>query len=260
MKKVNVLWTGGWDSTFRIMQLSTKKVTIQPYYLKDNRQSEKIELDTIREITEIVRNRASTNCVLEDVISIRVSEVQADDQITEAYRKLFLQFKNENRLNLGSQYEWLARFAKSIGTLDLSIEKGTKPIVAIEHYGALKKVDDRVIGEYYMVDESRSPEHLNKVFGYYHYPLVEFSKLAMKKEAEDNGFIDVMNRTWFCHKPVNNQPCGVCNPCASTIDEGFQYRFTEAALRRYRTKKIIKPIENTVLYKGIRKLFRIIRS
>lgn len=39
---INVLWTGGYDSSFRIVQLSKNKVTIQPYYLSDNRKCEKM--------------------------------------------------------------------------------------------------------------------------------------------------------------------------------------------------------------------------
>ena len=39
MKKVKVLWTGGFDSTFRVTQLSRMDVEIEPYYLSDGRLS-----------------------------------------------------------------------------------------------------------------------------------------------------------------------------------------------------------------------------
>ena len=32
MKHINVLWTGGLDSTFRILELSKADVEVQPYY------------------------------------------------------------------------------------------------------------------------------------------------------------------------------------------------------------------------------------
>lgn len=45
MKKrevINVLWTGGYDSSFRMVQLSKSNVMIQPYYLSDKRKCEKM--------------------------------------------------------------------------------------------------------------------------------------------------------------------------------------------------------------------------
>ena len=32
---VHVLWTGGFDSSFRLVQLSKYQVNVQPYYVKD---------------------------------------------------------------------------------------------------------------------------------------------------------------------------------------------------------------------------------
>ena len=31
---VNIFWTGGLDSTFRIVELSQRQCTIQPYYIR----------------------------------------------------------------------------------------------------------------------------------------------------------------------------------------------------------------------------------
>ena len=35
---VNVLWTGGFDSTYRIVELSRLNVVVQPYYLLDEKR------------------------------------------------------------------------------------------------------------------------------------------------------------------------------------------------------------------------------
>ena len=55
-KIVEIFWTGGFDSTFRIVQLSRCNVTIQPYYISDNRKSEKNELKAIEQITNILND------------------------------------------------------------------------------------------------------------------------------------------------------------------------------------------------------------
>lgn len=259
MKTINILWTGGWDSTFRILQLSTKNLTIQPYYLKDNRPCEHLELDTVKNITEDIRSRKETKCVLNNVIAIDVPSLAVDETITASYNKLTADFNRDTNLDLGTQYEWLARFAKSVETLDLSIEKGTKPIAAIKRYGALEKVYDIEIGAYYKIDKSNSPQHIIDVFGQYRYPLVEYSKLDMKKEAEENGFIQIMNKTWFCHRPINNKPCGACNPCIATLEEGFEYRFSSESIERYKMLKRNMPHKNknSLLQRVARKVSRI---
>ena len=43
-------------------------------------------------------------------------------------------------------------------------------------------------------------------------------------EAKENGFYDIMLETWFCYNPINGKPCGICNPCKYTIEEGMGFR------------------------------------
>ena len=239
---VNVLWTGGWDSTFRILQLSTKDIIIQPFYLKDdNRKSQNFELNAIRSITEDIRNLASTQCTIRDVIFMNVSDINEDKDITQAYKNL------AKKHRLGIQYEWLARYSKNINNLEIGDENGRAIdsiiLSAIKANGDIKRIVDDKKGEYYIIDKSVSSKDIIKVFGNYHYPILYYSKLEMKKEAEEKGFIDLMNKTWFCHTPIDNQPCGRCVPCVGTIKKGLEYRLSKAALGRYRRKKIIDPIK-----------------
>lgn len=260
MKTVNVLWTGGWDSTFRIIQLSTKEIIIQPYYLKDNRKSEKNELETINLLTREIRKLTSTKCSLKDVISTNVSDIVKDRDISQAYKDLNISFKKLTNGQLGTQYEWLARYSKNMSHLELSIEKGTKPSIAINLLGGYKKINDDVIGEYYIVDKKISQKEIVMLFGVYHYPLLDYTKLMMKKEAEENGFIDLMNKTWFCHKPIDNAPCGTCSPCEQAIDAGLEYRFTAAALQRHKKHIFLSPIKKTIFFKGLKKAYRLLKK
>ena len=56
--RVNLLWTGGWDSTFRLLQLLlSHRVPVVPYDLEDpTRASTRIELDTMARITAHLRD------------------------------------------------------------------------------------------------------------------------------------------------------------------------------------------------------------
>jgi hypothetical protein len=53
-----------------------------------------------------------------------------------------------------------------------------------------------------------------------------------------------MNKTIFCHRPINNQPCGECNPCEQAMNDGMKYRFSYSALYRYRITMIKKRVRS----------------
>lgn len=255
---VDLLWTGGWDSTFRMLQLSIKDVIVQPHYLiDDSRRSQSFELDAIRSITEDIRNLPSTQCTIRDLILVNVSEINEDRDITQAYKNI------SKKHQLGIQYEWLARYSKNVCKLEIGDENGSAPdsilIGVITANGAIKKILDDNKGEYYIVDQSVSSGDIIKIFGNYHYPILFYNKLEMKKEAEDMGYIDLMNKTWFCHRPIGNQPCGRCVACVGTIKKGLEYRLSRAALGRYKRKMLIDPIKNTLIFRSTRKLKQLIK-
>ena len=126
---VNILWTGGWDSTFRIIQLSAKDIIIQPHYLKDNRKSQNFELNAILSITEDIRKLDSTQCTIRSLILMNVSDINEDKEITQAYQNL------TKKHRLGSQYEWLARYSKNINNLEIGDDCVTHPFDVFQPVG-----------------------------------------------------------------------------------------------------------------------------
>ena len=240
MKTINLLWTGGWDSTYRILQLFKKEVIIQPYYLLDNRNSEKQELQAINTITEIIKKHSETNCIIKELITAKVVDIPEDFEITKSYKDIL---KTDF---FGSQYDWLARFSKNIDNLELTIHEDDKACLIINKHGGVNKKNNTYKGEYFELNSSISSTNLINVFGNYHFPLLKITKLEMKKNAENSGLIDIMNKTWFCHNPVKNKPCGKCNPCLYTIEEGLEYRFSKKIRLKYKKKKLIE-FFNTIL-------------
>jgi hypothetical protein len=229
---VNIFWTGGWDSTFRIVSLAGKEVIIRPYYIKDNRKSEWHELNAISIIRKELINRESTKCILNPVVVLKVSDIPEDPEITAAYN-YFRQISH-----VGSQYEWLARFAKKKKGVELGIVKRGGVCNLIKTHGKIKQVKSSILGTNYLLDHSVSTREIITLFGNFQFPLMELSKAEMKKEAEYKGFIDIMNKTVFCHRPIDNKPCGECPPCHQAINEGMKYRLSDSALYRYRIKKL----------------------
>ena len=239
MKIINVLWTGGWDSTFRILQLSDKEVIIQPLYLIDeNRVSTKLELETIESLTAEILRLETTKCTINQLIIEFVSDVEPDSDITKSYNKIRKEYKSVSGRKLGDQYEWLARFSKKIKNIELGIEKSELITGIAAIFGELKKNRNEVTGEYITVNKEKSSQDLIHVFGNFHFPLLNISKLEMKQIAEERGFIDIMNKTWFCHNPINELPCGKCVPCMQVFAEGLGYRLGKKVLFKYRIKII----------------------
>ena len=120
-KTIYVFWTGGYDSTFRIIQLSLYKVFIQPIYISDNRLSEKNELQAISEITSLLKNRDETKALFFDLIYVEKHSIKSNIDITNSYLKLWEKYK------LGSQYDWLARYAHEHNIkIELGLEKEIK--------------------------------------------------------------------------------------------------------------------------------------
>lgn len=254
MKTVNILWTGGWDSTYRVLRLMDKHVSIQPYYLKDNRKSEEIELKTIEAITEDIRNHPDSKCEILELITMNVSDVPVDVEITKAYKNIL------KKDFYGSQYDWLARFSKKNKNLELCIHEDDKAALIIKKYGNIIKEHDDLIGDYFVLDNEKSSEDLIQVFGNFHFPILTDSKLEMKEWAIHSGLIDIMNKTWFCFQPINNKPCGRCNPCIYAIEEGMEYRFSKSAMRRYRLNRIIKPVKQSGFVKRAKKILKKLRN
>jgi hypothetical protein len=57
-KTIRILWTGGWDSTYRIIELSRQPVAIQPIYVYgDGRVSEPFERRAMQKILTQLKNK-----------------------------------------------------------------------------------------------------------------------------------------------------------------------------------------------------------
>ena len=174
---------------------------------------------------------------------LNTDEIERDDVITRSFASL------SEKKYMGSQYDWLARFSKDYKGIELCVHKDDKANEIIEAFGSSIEINDVNVGKFYKIDTEASCVDLLNVFGNYNFPLLKMTKLEMKKEAERKGFKDALYRSWFCHRPINNLPCGICNPCIYSIEEGMRDRFNMLSLSRYRVKKFAKFIR--ALVKGV---------
>ena len=129
------------------------------------------------------------------------------------------QYKRIRRLHyLGDQYQLLGEYADqfNVRDLELSIHRDDKARDALA--SAVKHYEDDG-GGYYAIDpQSDYPVELFEPF---RFPVFDLTKLEMREIARQRGFDKLLNLTWFCHTPENGKPCGLCNPCLYTIEEGL---------------------------------------
>lgn len=237
-----VLWTGGWDSTFRLLDLVlVRECQVQPYYLVDaERPSTEAEL---RAMTEIRRQLDKINPDagrrLLPLKSAEVVSIEPDANITKAYLDLRRQGP------LGSQYEWLAAFAdkNDLRDLELSIDKGSRPHIILAD--ALKPFVDEGGRSYRLVNTPSDPS-LN-LFRRFAFPLLEMSKVDMDRYAQVNSFRSLLDLTWFCHTPRDGRPCGTCSPCYQVMQAGLAERIPLRGRSMYYISRV---------YRGAKKIAR----
>ncbi|KWX56948.1 hypothetical protein [Mycobacterium sp. NAZ190054] len=222
MGAVDVLWTAGWDSTFRVADLLLNQdAVVQPWYVIDrHRRSTETELASQDRIRACLADLDCTTAHrLLPVRLVKVHEIPSAPAITAAFQKL------REKQFLGEQYEWLARLAEHQQlTLELSIHRDDRA-----HDFLVADVEERD-GSFRLVPHPGDPAL--EVFRRFRFPLFDTTKLDMENVARDGGFSAAMELTSFCHTPVRGKPCGYCNPCRYTFDEGLGRRVPARTLRR----------------------------
>ena len=218
---VNLLWTGGWDSTFRLLQLLLlHRVPVVPHYLQDaTRASTQTELQTMARIGDRLRQAyPHTRELLQPLRIGAVADVADDPEINAALREI------RKRVFIGSQYAWLPAYCKhnAIADIELGVHVDDKVqalvrpfAVAFDHPGGYRSI---------RVDPKHADTPEYRLFRYFSFPLFGIDKVGIDRQAEAEGWSDLMDMTWFCHTPVHGRPCGICPPCVYTIEEGLARR------------------------------------
>jgi len=235
---VRVLWTGGWDSSFRVLHLAlVAGKRIEPHYIIDtNRLSSLRELHAISEIKALlgISHPEASERILNLQVTPRL-EIPDDPAISNSWERL------KQRAPLGRQYDWLARYAKSrdLNDLELSVHVDDKA-----HYFLKGQVEQTPSGTYRLRPGIAGDEEL---FSRFEFPILEYSKTQMRDLAREHGFIEVLEKSWFCHQPKNGVPCGTCSPCIYTIKEGMAYRLPTESMFRYHMSRCRKVLHSPLL-------------
>ncbi len=229
---VNLLWTSGWDSTFRLLQIVfIEKKQVQPYYMDDGeRPSTRIELRQMDRIKEAIADKdISARQLIRNTIVLKYSDDAHDPALAAQFEAV------RNRIFIGQQYLMLAELLKQRGLRDMEL--------SVHIDGRLHKLlqgktimDD---GVYAM--KPLPPEEPMNVFSAFRFPLLDLNKNDMGEITRKHGLLHILNHSWFCHNPDSKErPCGMCNPCYFTVQDGLGRRLPWQSHVRYRLWSLVR--------------------
>lgn len=255
---INLLWTGGWDSTFQLLQLLLiHQQRVTPFYLIDaDRQSTGAELQAMKLIKDrILKEHPHVHKLLGSTQYFSIGDIPANSEITQAFQAIL------KEKEIGTQYDWLSRFCREHGITDMQLcthamsqqVKGRfycKDIVLREPDDSktVSRIDPKFAG---------SPEDI--VFGCFSFPIIGLNKTQMCAISKEQKLDSILNMTWFCHKPTKRLlPCGKCNPCIQAIDEGLGWRIpVRRRIISFFYKRLIRPLIRPI-FLPLRSLLKII--
>ena len=238
---IYVLWTGGWDSTFRLVQIqkeyTDKAVIVQPVYISGNgRKSEAVEIETMNNMLPVLR-KLGPNEIL-DLLIVNLSEIPENEEISSAYNRM------TKEVRLGTQYDWIARLATLYPGIEVGIEKPNGEYSgcseAIAKFGGIIAHNNN-----YYLDKEKSSEDCKLVFGNLAFPIFETTETEMVELVHKWHCEDVMAKIWFCHTPIDGQPCGYCRPCQQKMESHMEWLIPEAGQKRYRFFRMAKKFVGT---------------
>lgn len=210
MKNVNIFWTGGLDSTCRVLELSIMHdVEIQPYYIIiPTRKSSQSEINAINNITNIIRKLPNYNGHLNDLKIYKIYEF-------ENYPDIHKGRCNQKEYKVGYQYSYcadLCRYLNMQCEICLENEPTCSGHRSIKHEVVLceNELD-------YFIDKQKSPK--NNIYNIFENILFPKSIFNMSKKDEIEYItcinVKILDHIIFCHKLTNGELCGECTPCKS---------------------------------------------
>lgn len=254
---MRLFWTGGWDSTYRLVELSRMDLTVEPVYCIDKgRGSLEIERAAMKNILRALQDKPETKAKILPVKEIDIETLPENKEITEAYNTVC------KSVRLGSQYEWLAKVALDYPGIELGIEYPDGTLggctSALNQFAEMKQTNG-----IWKIDCDSSSKECCLIFGNINFPIIDISELEMQKNIEKWNYEDVMSNIWFCLNPINNRPCGKCEPCKQKIERSMGWLLPPEAHKRYRRYKTFERISKIpvigFMFRALRYVYRRIR-
>lgn len=239
-KITHLLWTGGWDSTYRLIELLlTEKKTVLPHYIiGEERRSFPIELAAMASVREEIAKRYPEDS--DRLLPTRYfnkSEIEKMPGLTRASDRL------RSKMSMDPQYEWISRYCRqhNIHKVNLCIISHSPDHASDVFISMLRLLNNtgNVPGKKLVMTD------LAELFHPFELPYLNLTKRDLLEQAKQNGWMGLMKLTWFCYNPKPSlkngyKPCGGCVTCRGQYKHNFQWRIPirrRLLQRAYRFKK-----------------------
>lgn len=205
---VQLLWTGGWDSSFRLMQLLlVEQRPVQPIYVVNlARLSLRQELQTMTAMRRELSSRTADPWLMLPTQMVLAQEFPVRSDLNALAGRI------REQARVGSQYSMLARVGEVLGWQDVEL--------CMEAYEGGASDLQRLI---FRPEGGLSDAPEAALFRCWSFPVLHLTKAQMGEVAREHGFYDLLLQRWFCHDPVAGRPCGRCRPCQLANREGVEF-------------------------------------
>jgi hypothetical protein len=235
---IYLLWTGGWDSTFRVLQVVWElELPLQPYYLIDHdRPSLAYELRAMHNIrTAVAKKNPQAGQRILPLRYRALADIPPHEPTTTQFQQM------HTKAFMAPQYEWLVRLAvaEALPYLEIGIQGQTTGLNYWQgnlHANLVpyQRADGQQV---FVVSDTPNPPELT-FFSHFQFPIARISKVQIQAWAAQQGLAEIMEMSWFCHRPRRNgTPCGLCTPCKVAMIDGMAHRLPPASKVRYYLKK-----------------------
>lgn len=232
-KKCHVLWTGGYDSSFRVLQaLIDEDKTVQPIYISDlidnepgkktHRKNKDQEYNAMNKIRDFFGKKfPEKKDKLLDVIDIKKIELDDDTK----YHMDELKKKKSVRRST-CQYGAISQLSKDINVgrhgddiiyLELGVVKEDYRVDKFRNIGIFNTINNNIDKSSYKISSNLNHNSVN-LFRYCRFPLIDVNKKEMLEIAGKGGYSDILVHSWSCWYPKEDgSTCGKCIMCKERI-------------------------------------------
>lgn len=212
----NILWSGGWDSTFLLCLAARTGEEIQPVYLKFPHDSMEREKEARENILALLKEKGIEN--IRAPVDLEESDLPEDADYDAAYQRLIRE--------VGGQYRVLGKVAKLYPNLEIGIEAPApgfreNGIGRIEtfmnEHGLTINDDGTVTAEDETCDAAR-------IYGCYRFPIIRINTAQMWETIQEWGWEDIALATRTCNSALTRN-CGACWNCEVKWRYGDTFRF-----------------------------------
>jgi hypothetical protein len=228
-----VLWTGGYDSSFRVLQaLIDENKIVQPVYISDfidnkpgkntHRKNKSQEYKAMNTITQLFKEKyPDKKDNLLDIIDIK--KIHLDTTTNYHMKKLK---KNKSVRRTTCQYGAISQLSKDINKtrhgsniiyLELGVVKEEHNVNKSKNVGIYNTIKNNIDPKNYKISNQLNHDSVN-LFKYLRFPLIDLTKKDMLNIATNNGYNHILKHSWSCWYPKSNgSPCKRCIMCRERI-------------------------------------------